>query len=247
MIGLEGKTVLVTGSSSGIGLAIAKSFVEYSCNVSICGRSLSKLKAAQSQIHSSRFFQCDLTKPSDCQRLISQHDHLDILVCNIGSGKSVKPLQESHAEWQRVFETNLWSATSCIQQATPLLKQSSGVIICISSICGIDCVVNAPLTYSAAKAALNSYVKGLSTVLAVDGVRVNAVAPGNILFPGSTWDQKLCEHTDETNSYIQKNVPLGRFGTVEDVSNTVIFLASNLSSFITGQIIRVDGGQLDSY
>ena len=104
----------------------------------------------------------------------------------------------------------------------------------------------APVTYSSAKAALNAYIRGISVPLAENGIRINGVAPGNILFDGSVWERKIRENADEVNKTLRDNVPLNRLGSVDDVKNLALWLSSPLSSFSTGSIHVCDGGQTRS-
>ena len=120
---------------------------------------------------------------------------------------------------------------------------SSWIIICISSICGCEVIPNAPITYSVAKAALNSYVKGISRPLAENNININAIAPGNLIFEGSVWEEKLKNDKIGVLEMLKKEVILNRFGTPEEISNFVIFLLSSFSSFSTGKTFIVDGGQ----
>jgi hypothetical protein len=124
------------------------------------------------------------------------------------------------------------------------LIASKGVIVCISSICGIEVVPNAPVTYSAAKAALHAYVKGTSRPLGKQGVRINAIAPGNILFDNSVWSQKLAENEKAVCDILKNDVSLGTLGEPSDVANLVAFLVSSQSKFASGGIWTLDGGQI---
>ena len=168
---------------------------------------------------------------------------LDLLICNAGGGKSVLPGKESLNEWKRVFELNLWTATNAVEFSTPFLEKSKGVIVCVSSICGIQVIDGAPVTYSSAKAALNAFVKGISRPLSKKGIRINAIAPGNINFEGSTWEEKKESDPDKVKSMLDKEVPLNRFGTPKDITNLINFLSSPEADFITGCIYELDGGQ----
>jgi 3-oxoacyl-[acyl-carrier protein] reductase len=193
---LDGKVALVGGGSRGIGLAIAKALAAEGCKVVLAARDRQGLDAAVVEVGESAHGEvADLTNPADCERLVAavqaRFGRLDVLVANAGSGASVAPGRETPEEWRRVIELNLFTATNLIGAARPLLAQDGGgAVVCISSICGRE-ALGAPVTYSAAKAALDATVNGLSRPFAAEGVRINGVAPGNILFPGGTWDRKL--------------------------------------------------------
>ena len=142
---------------------------------------------------------------------------LDILVCNAGSGASVPPGRETAAEWRRVLDVNFSSATNLIEAARPVMAAGAGdrAIVCISSICG-SAALGAPVTYSAAKAALDAMVRGLARPLAAEGIRVLAVAPGNILTEDGTWARKLADDATAVSDMLARDVPLGRLGRPEE-------------------------------
>ena len=162
----------------------------------------------------------------------------------MGGGRSVPPGQENAAEWQRVFALNLWSATNTLEAARGALAVSRGSAVCISSICGLEVVSGAPVTYSAAKAALHAYVRGIARPLGQEGSRINAVAPGNILFEGSVWSRKLVEDAQAVQDMLFGNVALSKLGTPQDVAQLVAYLASPVSGFATGSVWTLDGGQV---
>ena len=161
----------------------------------------------------------DVTKLTDVKSIFKKIDAilggLDILICNVGSGNSVEPGKENLDEWLRVFNINFFSATNVIEIFEPFLKKSKGNIICISSICGCEVIPNAPITYSVAKAALNSYVKSISRPLAENNININAIAPGNIIFEGSVWERKL-KDKPLVKKMINNEVPVKRFGDPEE-------------------------------
>jgi 3-oxoacyl-[acyl-carrier protein] reductase len=246
---LAGKTVLISGSSKGIGKAIAAAFHKEGCNVVLNGRDRGQLESVLNELgERASLFTADVTQPEDCAALVAhvieRWGQLDILVCNVGSGSSVPPGSETLAEWRRVFDLNLFSATNMVEAAASALAETQGNVVCISSICGQQVVPGAPVTYSAAKAALNAFVRGIARPLARDGVRINAVAPGNILFDGSVWQRKLAEDATLVQQFLEKGVPLRRLGQPEEVAGLVVFLASARAGFSTGGVFVADGGQV---
>lgn len=246
---LRGKRVLVTGSTRGIGLQIARSFLDEDCYVAINGRDKVSTKEIVASFNSEKVIGCpgDLTKLCDSKEVLDlflkKFGGLDILVCNVGSGKSVPPGEEDFEEWQKMLSINLLSATTIINLSKDHLISSTGVIVCISSICGSEVIPGAPIAYSASKAALNSFVKSSSRPLGKKGVRINAIAPGNIIFKDSVWDSKLKDNPDLVKSMLTEEVPLNDFGHTKDVANLALFLSSSSASNITGQVIITDGGQ----
>ena len=118
-------------------------------------------------------------------------------------------------------------------------------MVAISSIAGIE-YISAPISYSASKSAVNTLIKNLSKIYG-DKIRINGVSPGNILFDGSVWDKKLKKNKSKVLKYIKNNVPQNKFGTADDIANAVLFLSSNNASFINGEVLVVDGGQLASF
>ena len=247
-LNLAGKTALITGSSKGIGLSIAKVLHQEGCQVVLNGRDANRLSIATDEISGSIGIVADVTQPAEAEKLISELlkscGKLDIVVCNVGGGKSVQPGFENADEWQRVFSLNLWSATNTIESAKSALILSKGSVVCISSICGLEAFSGAPVTYSAAKAALNAYIRGIARPLGEKGVRINAIAPGNILFEDSVWAFKLVEKPLMVKDMLEKDVSLRQFGAPMDIANLVAYLVSAKADFVTGAIWTLDGGQV---
>jgi 3-oxoacyl-[acyl-carrier protein] reductase len=247
---LSGKTALVTGSSRGIGRAIAEALCAEGCQVAVNARNADRLQTCASAIGASVAIVGDVANPVEARGVVDEAlrvlGQLDILICNVGSGSSVSPGDETYEEWQRVFALNLWSTTNTVEAAREALTVSRGVIVCVSSICGLEVVPGAPVTYSAAKAALHAYVRGIARPLGKMGIRINAVAPGNILSDGSVWARKLVEDAGAVQKMLGSDVALGRLGTPKDVAELVVYLASARTDFATGGVWTLDGGQVHS-
>ena len=248
-LGLEDKIALVTGSTRGIGHAIARRLHDEGARVVLNGRDPITVQKATAAIGAAGGYAADTADPAACAALAASVKRdfggLDILVCNVGDGASVPPGAETAEEWHRMLAVNLHSATNAVRSATPLLAASHGVIVCISSICGVE-ALGCPLAYASAKAALNSYVRGAARPLGRQGVRINAIAPGNILFPGSVWERKLNEDEAAVQAMLERDVALARLGTADEVADLAAFLASPRSSFATGAVFVLDGGQVHS-
>ncbi|PPQ17464.1 oxidoreductase [Bradyrhizobium sp. AC87j1] len=249
---LNDRVALVTGASRGIGLAIATTLAAEGAKVALAARGSEALNAARAAIGGSASVHvADVTDPAAAKALVAgvekQWGRLDILVCNVGSGASVQPGKETAAEWSRVMDLNLFAATNMIEVARPLMAAGSGdrAIVCISSIAGMA-ALGAPVTYYGAKAALNATVRGLARPLALEGIRINAVAPGNILSADGTWARKIAENRQAVDDMLEREVALRRLGTPEEIADVVTFLASPRAAFITGSVMVADGGQLRS-
>ncbi len=242
------KNILITGSSKGIGFFIAKHLSTLkNYKIFLNGRNVKKLKKAKEMIPNSNFISGDVTKYKDLKKINEKIKNLHVLICNVGNGKSAKPGKEKLEDWKKSFEENFYSTINTIKVFEKKLIKSKGLIICISSICGMEYIYGAPITYSVSKSALNSFIRYYSKILGPKGVRLNAIAPGNILFKGSTWEKKLKENKNFVNSVLKKNVSLNKLGSTEDVSGIIDFLVKSKSEFINGSIFVVDGGQINKF
>ena len=249
-INLDGKSALITGSSEGIGFHIAKTLQENGCKVVINGRNKSKLDLASKKLQNCFAIKGDVTNYKQANKIIANYKkhfkNLDILVCNVGNRKKINEIAGID-EWHKSFNVNFWSSINIIKSAEKILIKSKSSIICISSICGLEHISGAPVPYSVAKSALNSFVVNQSNFFGNFKTRINAIAPGNIIFQGSNWSKKMKKSPIKTKSYINQNVPLKLFGKPDDVSNMVLYLCSDKTKYITGSIFKIDGGQVRSW
>jgi 3-oxoacyl-[acyl-carrier protein] reductase len=245
-LGLKDRVVFVAGASRGIGKGIASVFLDEGARVIITGRDTAALATAGAELGEGRAdrvmtFAGDLTQTpvaAEAHRQVrTRWDKVDALVCNIGSGTAKNGWQITAADWEPVFQINLWAAVRLVEVFLPPMAEAQrGSIVLISSIAGLESL-GAPIPYGAAKAALEHYSKDLARRLGRHGVRVNTVAPGNILFPGGTWQRKLDVDRTAVTAMIAAEVPLARFGTPEEIGAAVAFLASDRAAFITGACV----------
>ena len=252
-LNLKNSVVLVTGSSKGIGRAIAESFLSEGARVTISGRQRKDLDETYEEL-SAKFnpdnimcFKGDLTDKESiksCLKMVlNKWGAIDILIENVGSGKVNK--KQDGKEWHRVFQLNFGGAVEITSKAIPIMQvKKKGSIVFVASIAGLESI-GAPLPYAAAKAALIAYAKNLSREVASKNIRVNTVAPGNVKFPGGRWEEIINENPSILEM-IKREVPMGRFGKPDEIASAVTFLASNKASFITGACVVVDGGQTKS-
>jgi len=242
---LEGKNCLVTGGSRGIGKAIAIKLAEYGANVVITyARSADAAEEVKKEIENhgvkAKAVQADAVEYESAEKLIneivSEWGSLDVLVNNAGITKDNLILRMSEEQWDNVLTTKLKSVFNyCKAAAKPMMRNRGGSVINIGSVVGIS--GNAGQSnYAASKAGLIGFTKSYAKELASRGIRANVVAPGYII---TDMTGQLDEKVLET---IKSETPLGRAGNTGEVANVVAFLASELSSYITGEVIRVDGG-----
>jgi 3-oxoacyl-[acyl-carrier protein] reductase len=256
-MGLRDKVAFIAGSSRGIGLAVAQAFLREGAKVGISGRNPADLEEARVLLLADAgpervvAVAGDMTRETELERALSlvaaSLGDLKAVVANVGRGTARPGWDLSSDDWHAALDLNLLGSMALASKVMPrLIAGGGGSITFVSSIAGVE-AINAPLGYSAAKAALLSAMKGLSRLAGPQGVRVNAVAPGNVLFPGGSWERKLKERRDFFEASIRTEVPLQRFARPEEIADAVVFLASERASFITGACLVVDGGQTRSF
>jgi len=242
---LEGKIALVTGGTSGIGLATAKIFMKEGAYVFIMGRRAPELAAAVKEIGSNvTGIQGDVSNLGDLNRLFEQikreKGKLDIVFANAGTAKYAPLGQITEELYNSTFDTNVKGLLFTVQKALPLIPDGSSIILNASIVASKGLSSNS--VYSATKAAVRSFARTWTTDLKDRRIRVNAVSPGSIDTPGLNELLGSSDVGQQRLKMISNAVPLGRLGKPEEIAKAVTFLASDDSSYITGAELFVDGG-----
>jgi 3-oxoacyl-[acyl-carrier protein] reductase len=233
---LEGKTALVTGASRGIGRAIAAELARAGAAVVIGYRSGRDEAEALADELSARAVRADVSDAEEAARLVEEAGDLDILVNNAGLTRDTLLARMSDDDWRTVIDTNLSSVFyTCRAVARPMMKKRAGAIVNVSSIVGVHGNVG-QANYAASKAGIIGFTKSLARELGSRNVRANVVAPGYVK------TQLTDVLPQEATDAMQANTPLGRLGEPDDVAGAVRFLCSDEASFITGEVLLVDGG-----
>lgn len=252
-LGLSGKVALVTGSSRGIGRGIATRLVDEGARVVFCARGsepLDEAVAAVDDADRSHGVVADVTTPEGAEAVvrgaIEAFGALDIVVANVG-GSGARTIHDVDVpDLEDVLGRNVVPALAVSRAALPHLRErGGGVIAFVASIWGRE--GGGGPSYNVAKAAEISLAKAMANGLAQDGIRVFSVAPGSTLFPGGSWERRSREDPDGIADFVARELPWGRFGTVDEVADVVTFLVSPRASWVVGTCVTIDGGQSRSF
>lgn len=251
-LGLTDRVALVTGGSRGLGKAMAMALAAEGARLAICARSEGPLALAAEEIFETGAnvlpVVADVTSVEDRKRLITEvvdrFGSVDVLINNVGGNRRGAICETTDEDWQATIDLNLMSHMQLTRSVVPAMRvRGRGVILFTTSIYGRECGGPGMSIYHTTKAALIGLAKALALELAPDGIRVNSIAPGSIRFPGGSWDKKCLADPEAMAAFLASEIPMGRFGTAEEIGDVVAFLASDRASWITGACLNVDGGQ----
>jgi len=251
-LNLQGKTAIVTGGSRGIGSYIAKSLAAEGCRLAICARGEEQLSRTAAELEASGAevlaLTLDVTAPGAAERMVEAASErfggVDILVNNVGGNKRGAFADLTDDDWEGVLDLNFRAHQRFSRAVIPAMRaRGGGAILFVASIFGREAGGPGLAIYNTTKSALISMAKIMALELAGEGIRVVSLAPGSIRFPGGSWDTRCVEDPDGMAAFIEQNLPIGRFGTAEEVADVAAFLVSDRASLITGACVNADGGQ----
>jgi len=249
---LQGKVAVIAGGSRGIGRYIASALGREGCRVAVFARNADGVERAISDLCKegveAEGWPVDIEDASSGREIVSKtleaFGRLDVYIGNAGGNRRKPFVETTDEDWYDLLRLNLVSHLRAARSAiAPMREQKGGAIVFISSIFGREAGGPGLSLYNTTKTALISAAKIMAVELASEGIRVNTVAPGSIRFPGGSWDRRCIEQPEAMAEFVRENIPLGRFGTAEEVADVVTFLCSSRASLVTGACLNVDGGQ----
>lgn len=249
-LGLAGKAAVITGGSRGIGRAAALRLAGEGCSVGICARNSEDLDRVVQEVREQGVKACrvvaDVGQEGEIERFVeeaaAEFGRVDLLVANVGPHLGGRLIKSTPDDWRNAFELHVIHAARAIRACVPhMRKVGGGAVVIVASISGWK---PAPRPqYGAAKAAEIYLAMELGRELASEGIRVNAVSPGSIVFPGGGWDSLRERDPERVERFIERDLPFGRLGTPEEVADVVAFLLSARASWVSGTQVCVDGAQ----
>jgi len=254
-LGLKDRVAVVTGASRGIGKGIALGLASEGVHVAICARGESDLRQAEEELRTKGIntlaVPLDITLQESAEKLYSavmgRFGRIDILVNNAGGNRRGLFASMTNRDWMEIVELNLLSHARVSRAVIPRMRvQNQGVILFVASIYGRESGGTGVSIYNATKSGVISMAKVMAAELAPHNIRVNSIAPGSILFPGGGWEKRLKEDPKGIAEFVRRDMPMRRFGSVEEVANVAVFLASDRASLVCGACVNVDGCQSHS-
>jgi 3-oxoacyl-[acyl-carrier protein] reductase len=258
-LGLKDKVAFIAGASRGIGYAIAESFLNEGAKVANTGRGADALADAAKRLSAIAgadkvfHFAGDMTATPDIAASLDAAaaalGPVDHVIANVGIGSAPTGFDVTDEDWAGDVLQNLTGSMFLAREglkrmlARPAADRGQPSVIFISSIAGVD-AIGTSLPYGASKAALNHVTREMAKQVGKDNIRINTIAPGNILFPGGNWEKIVEGNPGYFGKWIDREVALKRFGKVEEIADAVVFAASERASFLTGEVMVVDGGQV---
>lgn len=251
-LGLKDKVAVITGASRGIGKGIALGLASEGAHLVICARGETDLRETEKLILARGVkvlaLPLDITLPESAGALVTaaldRFDRVDILINNAGGNRRGQFRSTKDDDWKDIIELNLLSHVRMSRAVIPQMRaQGCGVILFIASVFGRESGGPGVAVYNTTKSGIISLAKVMAAELAPHNIRVNSLAPGSILFQGGAWERRLKQDPRGIAEFVKRELPMGRFGTVEEVANAAVFMVSDRASLISGACVNVDGCQ----